>query len=212
MSSHVEEVAETASGTPPMTQAAEQPVPHSPSTSRVAATRSERIACAIRTSSVPQRFLALLLVIFLFKGIIVSLVFPPYTGHDEVTHYAYLKIVAEEGRVPLIPDPVVFDREYSRNEEYDDWDMIPDEFYQYSEYVTSDWWSGYAEPVRAVTYQGMYLPSGWVYTGNHPPLFYLLLTPLFWLLADQTIETQLYVFRLLTIPFGMLTVLFAYLT
>ncbi len=212
VSSHVEEVAETASGIPPMSQLVQQPVPHSPSSSRVAATRSERIARAIRTSSIPQRFLALLLVIFLFKGIIVSLVFPPYTGHDEVTHYAYLRIVAEEGRVPLIPDPVEFDREYSRDEEYDDWDMIPDEFYQYSEYVTSDWWSGYAEPVRAVTYQGMYLPSGWVYTGNHPPLFYLLMTPVFWLLQDTSIETQLYVFRMATIPFGMLTVLFAYLT
>lgn len=212
MSSHVEEIVEVRPDSPHASQAMEQSASLSLSSSRSSPTHRERVARAIRTSSAPQRFLALLLVIFLFKGIVISLVFPPYTGHDEVTHYAYLKIVAEEGRVPLIPDPVEFDREYSRDEEYDDWDMIPDEFYKYADYVTDDWWSGYMEPVRAVTYQGMYLPSGWVYTGNHPPLFYLLMTPVFWLLQETTIETQIYLFRMATIPFGMLTVALAYLT
>lgn len=212
MSSHAEEVVEARPDPPHTSQPMEQPASLSPSSSRSSSTRRERLARAIRTTSVPQRFLALLLVIFLFKGIVISLVFPPYTGHDEVTHYAYLKIMAEEGRVPLIPDPVEFDRQYSRDDEYDDWDMIPDEFYKYADYVTDDWWSGYMEPVRAVTYQGMYLPSGWVYTGNHPPLFYLLMTPVFWLLQETTIETQIYLFRMATIPFGILTVVLAYLT
>lgn len=213
MSSHVEEVAEATPDSPHIPEPMERPVSLSSGFSRSTVTRRERLARAIRTSSAPQRFLALVLVIFLFKGIIISLVFPPYTGHDEVTHYAYLKIVAEEGRVPLIPDPVEFDREYSRDEEYDDWDMIPDEFYQYAgRYVTSDWWGGYGEPVRAVTYQGMYLPSGWIYTGNHPPLFYLMMTPVFWLLQGLDTDTQIYFFRMATIPLGMLTVVFAYLT
>jgi 4-amino-4-deoxy-L-arabinose transferase-like glycosyltransferase len=173
----------------------------------------QRALTAIRTASVPQKFLAILLVIFLFKGIIISLVFPPYSGHDEVAHYAYLKVLMEEGRIPLIPDPEEFNARYQEDSNFRDWDMIPDEFYEpYGRFVTQDWWAGYADPVRAVTYQGKYLPSGWIYTGNHPPLFYLTMAPVYWLLEDQSIETQLYGFRLATIPFGMMTVVFAYLT
>lgn len=199
--------------------------PATPSTESPARTRPgmvARLASAIRSASVPQRFLWLLLVIFLFKGILIALVFPPYSGHDEVAHYAYLRVLAEEGRVPLIPDPVEFDREYRADSDYDGWDMIPDEFYKYASnastsdhptnFITQDWWGGYQEPVRAVTYDGMYLPSGWIYTGNHPPLFYLLLTPVYWLVRDLHIDQQIYLFRMVTIPFGMLTVVFSYLT
>ena len=203
-------------GTPPDASA-------SPPTTSIARTPpglGARLVSALRSASPPQTFLWLLLVIFLFKGILIALVFTPYSGHDEVAHYAYLQIMAEEGRVPLIPDPVEFDREYRADSEYDDWDMIPDEFYKYTEngnspptkFITQDWWGDYAEPVRAVTYDGMYLPSGWIYTGNHPPLFYMLLTPVYWLVQDLHIDEQIYLFRMATIPFGMLTVVFAYLT
>ena len=85
---------------------------------------------AVVQASAPQRLLWLLLIIFLLKGILIALVFPPYSGHDEVAHYAYLRVMAEEGRVPLIPDPIEFDREYRADSDYDDWDMIPDEFYK----------------------------------------------------------------------------------
>ncbi|HWV22737.1 MAG TPA: hypothetical protein VNZ58_00975 [Thermomicrobiales bacterium] len=181
--------------------------------------RRQRVIRSIRTASTPARFLALLLVLFLFKGILISLVFPPYSGHDEVAHYAYLKIMADDHRVPLIPDPYEFDREYRKDDTYSDWDMIPDEFYKYAHdeggignYTTKDWWGGYAEPVRAVTFDGMYLPSGWVYTGNHPPLFYVFMVPVFKLVQHLDIDTQIYFFRMATIPFGLLTVLFSYLT
>jgi 4-amino-4-deoxy-L-arabinose transferase-like glycosyltransferase len=182
----------------------------------------ERIRTAVATLTIPQKFLFLLLVIFLAKGVINTFVFPPYSGHDEVAHYAYLKILTEEGRVPLIPDPDVFDANYREDSEYNDWDQIPDEFYKYADndpnadyptdWITADWWGGYNEPVRAVTFQGKYLPSGWVYSGNHPPLYYLLMSPIFRLVQDQSVDTQLYMLRLAAIPFGMITVVLAYLT
>jgi 4-amino-4-deoxy-L-arabinose transferase-like glycosyltransferase len=197
-------------------------MPQTESSARPRPGLGARIVSSIRSASVPQKFLWLLLVIFLFKGILIALVFPPYSGHDEVAHYAYLRVVAEEGRVPLIPDPVEFDREYRADSDYDNWDMIPDEFYKYASnaansdhptnFITQDWWGGYQEPVRAVTYDGMYLPSGWIYTGNHPPLFYILMTPVYWLVDDLHIDEQIYFFRMATIPFGMMTVVFAYLT
>lgn len=172
-----------------------------------------RLKRAIRASSVPQRFLALLLVVFFFKGIFIALVFPPYTGHDEVTHYAYLKIVAEEGRVPLIPDLDEWRAAYAEDNQYSDWDQIPDEFYEdYARYTTADWFANESVVVRAINFQGDVWPSGWIYTGNHPPLFYLLMTPIFWLVSNISIESQVHLFRMATIPFGMLTVVFAYLT
>ncbi len=176
-------------------------------------TQRERLVQAIHAASVQQRFLALLLVIFLFKGIIIAFVFPPYTGHDEVAHYAYLQILAEQGRIPLIPDLEEWRNQYERPGYQPSFDRMSEEFYfPYARYTTSDWFSGHQIVAYAVTFEDEPYPSGWVYTGNHPPLFYLLLTPVFWLLQHTSIETQLYVFRLVTIPLGMLTVLFAHLT
>jgi len=197
----------------PTAHAPASPPGHAIAVSRTTSGIGQRTITAIRTATVPQRFLALLLLIFLAKGIVISLVFRPYSGHDEVAHYAYLQIMAEEGRVPLIPDPNDFDQRYRADSGYSDWDMIPDEFYKpYAQYVTKDWWPGYDKPVRAVTFQGQYLPSGWIYTGNHPPLYYLLMAPVYWLFQDASIKAQLYALRVAAIPFGMLTVLFAYLT
>ena len=53
---------------------------------------------------------------------------------------------------------------------------------------------------------------GWVYTANHPPLYFLVMTPIYWLTDGLSIEGQLYALRLAAIPFGLLTVLFAFLT
>ncbi|HWV25390.1 MAG TPA: hypothetical protein VNZ58_14475, partial [Thermomicrobiales bacterium] len=58
-----------------------------------------------RHASIAQRCLLVLLAVFLAKGIAITFIHDPFTGHDEVAHYAYLRVVATEGRVPLIPDP-----------------------------------------------------------------------------------------------------------
>lgn len=213
MSSHAEQATGPTTGLPGVTTPTGRTDIDTTATPRVAVSHRARMTGVIRRSSTPQRFLALLLILFLFKGIIISVVFPPYSGHDEVAHYAYLKVLAEEGRVSLIPEPVGFDEGYTRDKDYADWDMIPDEFYKYAgHYLTQDWWGGYSDPVRAVTFEGKYLPSGWVYTGNHPPLYYVLMVPVFKAVQSLDIDTQIYFFRMATIPFGMLTVLLAYLT
>ena len=217
VSSNVEHADRTSSISIPSTVAGEQSgQPPYGATTRSTSNLAQRAIAAVRTATVPQKFLTLLLLIFLAKGIINTLVFPPYSGHDEVAHYAYLQILAEDGRVPLIPDPDAFNTRYSEDPNYRDWDMIPDEFYQFTDpptdFVTADWWGGMQQPVRAVTYQGKYLPSGWIYTGNHPPLYYILMTPVYWLVQNDSIEAQLYALRFAAIPFGMITVLMAYLT
>ena len=216
MSSHVEPVAsEPGVALPPANPNALVP-PLAVPTHR-SRPLGQRILTALRTATIPQRFLALLLIIFVAKGIVITLVFPPYSGHDEVAHYTYLRFIAEEGRPPLIPDLETWTRDYQETGEAPH-DKLPAELWEYCRYTTSDW-VGCGDPrcdepcyVAVAPPNWNQVPSGWVYTANHPPLYYLLMTPVYWLMAGQSLETQLYALRLAAIPFGMATVLFAYLT
>lgn len=170
-----------------------------------------RIASAFRSAPLETRFLWILLILFLAKGVIFTFVFPPFSGHDEVAHYAYLQILVEEQRIPLIPDPVAFEANYSQaNPPH--FDAFPSYMEEYSRFTTPDWYKVTDGVVSAVTYLGNHLPSGWIYTANHPPLYYLLMAPVYWMTKNASPETQLYALRLAAIPLGMLTVLFAFLT
>ena len=176
-----------------------------------------RIAAAVRSATVERKFLAVLLVLFFAKGIILTFVHAPYTGHDEVAHYAYLRYVADERRLPVIPDLNEWSEGFSGRGSSSH-DRMPPELWKYCRYATSDWGAGcqgadrLEQPVYEAFLMGSAIPMGWVYTANHPPLYYLVMTPVAWLSAGQSIEGQLYILRLAAIPFGLLTVLFAYLT
>ena len=176
-----------------------------------------RATSTVRTTPVTRRFLILLLAMFLAKGIVIAFVHPPFTGHDEVAHYAYLRYVAEERRLPVIPDLIEWRERRAVNSDSAQ-DQIPPELWPYCSYATRDWDPGCdserfrTNPVYAMSLGGELFPTGWIYTANHPPLYYLVMTPVYWLSSGQSIEGQLYVLRLAAIPFGLLTVLFAYLT
>ena len=111
---------------------------------------------------------------------LLVLVFPPFTGHDEVAHFSYIRTVATEHRIPIIP-------------ELDEWraainagtkppgDYFDNDLYPYCRY-TLDWlcapeyapWA--ANPPHAI---GDLFPSGWQYAANHPPLYYILAAPFY---------------------------------
>lgn len=185
---------------------------------RLVAARPSAARAWIRTNilsaSIERRFLYVLLLLFLAKGIVMAIIFPPFTGHDEVAHYAYLQYVAVEHRVPIVPDLEKWRATHSN----DTFDKIPTGLWKYCSYVTSDWYHGCNDPtwkntpVWQVSFAGKFFPSGWVYTANHPPLYYVLMTPLYWLSQHQSPEIQLRIMRFAAIPFGLLTVLFAFLT
>ncbi len=167
-------------------------------------------------ASVEHKFIAVLLLLFLAKGVIVTYAHAPFSGHDEVMHYAYLEYVAKDHRLPVIPVIAEWQAAQQGDEDYT-YDMAPDKLWAYCRYTTQDWnvgCDGRENPTRNVYWppEGANYLSGWVYTANHPPLYYLYLTPFYWLTDDLSIESQLYVFRLATLPFGLLTVLFAFLT
>lgn len=165
------------------------------------------------------RFIAALIGLFVAKQIILVLIFPAFSGHDEVAHYAYLQSVAKHGHIPVIPDLAEW---RARRDTPDplEVDWIPDKLYPYCSYTLdwvcdpnsrtyqlsgpprSHWWPGTDSDLR--------YPSGWIYTANHPPLYYALLTPVYWLSESASLATQLDILRLASIPLGALTVYLAY--
>ena len=153
-------------------------------------------------------------ILFVAKQIFLVILAPPFSGHDEIAHYSYLRTVATEHRVPELIDLDAF-RKALANHETLPGDYLPDELYKYCTYAL-DWnycneprWAN--NPPHAVVLSGQYYPAGYQYAANHPPLFYIILTPVYLATKHLTPEGQLYWLRAATIPMALLTVLMAYL-
>jgi 4-amino-4-deoxy-L-arabinose transferase-like glycosyltransferase len=179
------------------------------------------------TSDLAVRALAVLLVAFVARQVFATFATPAFSGHDEVAHTAYLYILAGERRVPVMPDLAEWRQTRvdlrSQLDDDDDeallpGDDIPDAFYPWCRYVL-DWycepdhqrWA--SSPPRVVSVRGEYFPSGWLYTANHPPLYYLLMTPAHAVAKafGLGLVGEHYLLRLATIPFGIVTVIFTFL-
>jgi 4-amino-4-deoxy-L-arabinose transferase-like glycosyltransferase len=153
-------------------------------------------------SSAVFRFLIVLLLVYLAKQALTVIVFPPFTGHDEVAHYNYIGTVATEHRVPEL---LV--------------DELPDYFYRYCRYIL-DWSPCEPEnprwlekPFRLADWGALGIhPAGMQYAANHPPLYYLAAAPAYEIFSGWSHETRQYLIRTLSIPFGMMTVVLAFLT
>jgi hypothetical protein len=188
--------------------------PESVAAAATPASISSRVLTAVRTATIEQKFIALLLILFVAKGVIVTFVHIPFSGHDEVMHYAYLEYVAESHRVPVLPDLIEW-REARDATGQDTHDKAPESLWPYCRYTTQDWnisCEKYDSPNWAASMGQDFFPMGWVYTANHPPLYFLIMTPVYWMTDGMSIEGQLYALRLAALPFGLLTVLFAFLT
>lgn len=171
-----------------------------------------------------QRFLAALILLYIAKAVIFVFVFPPFSGHDETAHYSYIRTVVDEHRVPtLSQDPVLGSERQTRGNDYVD--LIPADLYPYCRY-TLQWFCDptnpeYAQsPVRVASYgrdangQLINEAQGVQYAANHPPLYYLMMAPIYWLSERMGASdvTQMYLLRLAAIPFGLAVVLLAYFT
>jgi hypothetical protein len=175
------------------------------------------------------RFLLVLLAVFVAKQLLTVLVFPPFSGHDEVAHYSYLETVVDDHRVPtLFRCPT--DRgqncldSFGRltNTDFQTWkgDVLPSYFYRYCQFILQ--WtpcdpenlSWVQNPFRVANW-GVYIgefPAGTQYAANHPPLYYALMAPFARAGASLSPESMQYVLRALAIPFGLAIILLAFLT
>lgn len=174
------------------------------------------------------RFLLILLLVFIAKQILTVLVFPPFTGHDEVAHFNYVETVATEHRVPTLFRCPTDDGRHCLNDlgqltntNFEEWqgDVLPSFFYRYCLYIL-DWapcepenprWLN--DPFRAANwgFAGVF-PAGTQYAANHPPLYYLTMAPFARIGASLSPEALQYLLRALAIPFGFATILLAFFT
>jgi 4-amino-4-deoxy-L-arabinose transferase-like glycosyltransferase len=161
------------------------------------------------------RFIVVLLILYAVKQIFSVASYYPFSGHDELAHFSYVRTLASEGRLPELPDLATW-RAGLRGGNPPPTDEIPAELYPYCRF-TLDWycdpdsprWS--VDPPRIVTVPGMgYFPSGYQYAANHPPLYYATMVPLYAASSAASPVAQHYLLRLAAIPFGLLTVYAAY--
>jgi 4-amino-4-deoxy-L-arabinose transferase-like glycosyltransferase len=179
-------------------------------------------------SSTVGRFLLVLLVVFVAKQLLTVLVFPPFSGHDEVAHLNYVETVANDHRVPtLFRCPTDQGKNcldsfgQLTNTEFSTWkgDILPAYYYRYCQFIL-DWapcepenprWLD--DPFRAANWGFIgQFPAGTQYAANHPPLYYALLAPFARAGASLSPESMQYLLRALAIPFGLAIILLAFLT
>ncbi len=189
---------------------------------------SSRARISKFAASTVGRFLLILFVVFFAKQVLTVLVFPPFSGHDEVAHFNYVQTLATEHRVPeLFRCPTddgqncLDDFGRLTNTDFATWqgDTLPDYFYRYCQYIL-DWspcepdnprWLN--DPFRAASWGFIgQFPAGTQYAANHPPLYYLMLAPVARAGQSLSPESMQYILRGMAIPFGLAIVLLAFLT
>lgn len=173
-----------------------------------------RAALNIRHWPLVRQFMLALMILYVAKQIFLVIIAPPFSGHDEIAHYSYLRTVVTEHRVPKLIDLNAF-RQALANHQKLPGDYLPNELYKYCTYAL-DWnycndpqWAN--NPPHAVVLGSKYYPAGYQYAANHPPLYYLIMTPVYLATEHLTPEGQQYWLRAVAIPFGVMTVLLAYL-
>jgi 4-amino-4-deoxy-L-arabinose transferase-like glycosyltransferase len=176
-----------------------------------------------------RRFLHGLLLAYLFKQILIAIIMPPFTGHDEVAHFQYIRDVATDFRIPKLVDLDEWRATESREDPTVAGDFLDPDLYRWAEYVLN-WLQQNAvnprlespprTPIYAVFYPDYHLPpsaewvswpDGLVYTANHPPLFYVISAPVYLATDWMSVANQMIVLRMVAIPFGMLAVLATFL-
>ncbi len=179
-------------------------------------------------STTVGKFLLVLFVVFIAKQALTVLVFPPFSGHDEVAHYNYVQTLVSEHRVPeLFRCPTddgrncLDDSGRLTDTEFAGWqgDVLPDYFYRYCQFIL-DWspcepdnprWLD--DPFRAASWGFIgQFPAGTQYAANHPPLYYLMLAPVARAGQSMSPESMQYLLRGMAIPFGLAIILLAFLT
>jgi 4-amino-4-deoxy-L-arabinose transferase-like glycosyltransferase len=171
---------------------------------------------AVRAWPISRQILLIILVVYVAKQGLAVAIFPPFTGHDEVAHFAYIETVATEHRVPQIIDLNAYRAEWNATRRATG-DYLPADLYPYCRYVLDWYCSTYpgspwlANPPKTVILGSEYYPTGWQYAANHPPLYYLLMAPLYKAFEHESPAFQEHVIRVAAIPFGLIVVIFAFL-
>jgi hypothetical protein len=135
--------------------------------------------------------LLLVLALVLVRGVLYVVLLPPWQHYDEPTHFEYVQLIAQRGRLPNRGD---YDLEMRREIAAS---MRAANFWPDSGGPTLD--NGSSEP-----------PNIGFSELEHPPLYYALLALPQKLILRQTVETQLYLARLTSLLLYLAVVLSGY--
>ena len=113
-------------------------------------------------------FIVVLLILYAVKQIFSVAAYYPFSGHDELAHFSYVRTLVSEGRLPELPDLKTW-RAGLNGGDPPLTDEIPEELYPYCRF-TLDWycdpdsprWGD--NPPRIVTVPG----SGWRQRSESP--------------------------------------------
>jgi 4-amino-4-deoxy-L-arabinose transferase-like glycosyltransferase len=139
----------------------------------------------------PGRLLPLILALALARGLLYLAVMPPWQHYDEPTHFEYVGLLAQRGRLPQMGD---YDLEMRREIA--------------ASMQAADFWKDMGRP--ALDFFSSNPPAIGLTELHHPPLYYLLLALPQVLVRYQDVETQLYVARLGSILFYLVVVAAVY--
>ncbi len=128
---------------------------------------------------------------------------PPGEGFDEMGHYSYVSLLADEGRIPVIgKDSIDASWEQRRTRFPEPYGVRPStmtyrEFFEQPDDARGDALANwYGRPDRPVRYtKGS--RSNW--EGMHPPLYYLLMAPVYKLTGGLSIGHRVLWMRLATV-------------
>jgi hypothetical protein len=127
----------------------------------------------------------LLLAAVFLTGVAHVAILPPFEGMDEVAHWSSIQQIADEGHIPV----------YGTDRISADTDRYPGPRPSISGQPFRDWFDRSAGPVDTGPTQ--FAPGSRLnWEAQHPPLYYLLLAPLYRLVAGLSWPAHLLVLRL----------------
>lgn len=146
----------------------------------------------VRLPPAPSRgLLGLILAIGLVHGLLYLAVFPPWQHYDEPTHFEYVQLIAERGRLPRAGDYDLAMRQQIA-----------------SSMQAAGFWKGTQVP--PIDYWSQLPPGIGVSELYHPPLYYLLLALPQRFVRHQGVETQLYLARFCSVLLYLVLLATAY--
>jgi len=89
-------------------------------------------------------FVVVILILYVFKQMFSVAAFYPFSGHDELAHYSYVRTLATEHRVPVLPDLATW-REGLNGGQPPPTDNLPDELYPFCRFAL-DWFCAPTTP------------------------------------------------------------------
>lgn len=138
-----------------------------------------------------RTLLFLLLALTLLRGIVYLVVFPPWQHYDEPTHFEYVRLIAERGRLP----------------KYGDYDVTMRQEIASSMQAAGFWKGTIPPPIPFWTDEPAWLGMSEL---DHPPLYYIMVALPQLLVQHQSAETQLYLARLTSVLLNLIVVASTY--